>query len=260
LCVEGEEERAVRVWDEFLTERDRVHLATLPPPPKIGFGETPALLLIDHAQAALGEERLPLLESIKKYPLSMGLEAWEGVDRTRDLLDLFRERNGVVVHTTMLAGPNTPHEFYSVLRLSPPTRTRGGASRINPSGTDDYWDLVPALAPREEEIVIRKLSPSAFHGTPLSGVLRRFGVDTLLMTGNSTSGCVRASVIDAASENFRAIVVEECVYDRTQASHALNLFDMDQKYADVLPFDEVADWIRARDVFTYENERVPLEA
>jgi nicotinamidase-related amidase len=200
-------------------------------------------------------EPAALLESVRDHPQSMGLEAWDAVRLTRELLDVMRAKRGLVVHTTMLAGPNSPHEFYSALRLAPASRVRGGPSRINPGGDEAIWDIVPELAPAADEIVLRKLAPSAFHGTPLSGLLRSFGVDTLLVTGNSTSGCVRATVVDAASELFHAIVVEECVYDRTQASHAVNLFDMDQKYADVLSLGEVVTWLdKGPPLIPYANE------
>ena len=245
----------MRVWEKFLTDRDRAHLASVTAPPPVGFGNTPALLLIDNSRAALGDEPLPLLESIKKYPLSMGLEAWDAVRRSRELLDLCRSLGVLVVHTTMLAGENSPFEFYSYLRLTPGSRTRRGASQINPSGQDEVWDIVEDLKPGEDELVIRKLAPSAFYGTPLASVLRHFRVDTLLVTGNSTSGCVRATVIDAASEMFKSIVVEECVYDRTEASHAINLFDMHYKYADVLGVEEVGDWLRSN----VSGFRYPIE-
>src|SRR4051794_13774376 len=81
---------SVRVWDEFLSQRDKDHLARLPAPPPVGFGTKPALLLIDNYRAGLGDEPLPLLESIEKYPLSMGLEAWAAVTHTQRLLELCR--------------------------------------------------------------------------------------------------------------------------------------------------------------------------
>jgi maleamate amidohydrolase len=93
------------------------------------------------------------------------------------------------------------------------------------------------------EAVLRKTAPSAFFGTPLMAHLNALGADTLIVCGESTSGCVRASVVEARSYRFRVVVVEECVYDRHEATHAINLFDMHQKYADVLPLAEVLDWI-----------------
>ena len=99
--------------------------------------------------------------------------------------------------TTMLAEPNSPWEFYSVLRLDPQTRTRERvAQTINPDAKGDIFEIVPEVAPLDNEVVIRKLAPSAFWGTPLVSFLRSEHVDTLLVCGESTSGCVRATVMD----------------------------------------------------------------
>lgn len=103
-------------------------------------------------------------------------------------------------------------------------------------------DIVAAVAPRENEIVINKAKPSAFFGTPLLSYLIQFGVDSLVITGGTTSGCVRATVVDAFSYNFRVAVVEEAVFDRGQVPHAINLFDMEAKYADVLSLEELRQY------------------
>ena len=93
------------------------------------------------------------------------------------------------------------------------------------------------------ELVMRKDSPSAFWGTPLMGHLNYHNVDTIIACGETTSGCVRASVLDGCTNRYRMIVVEECVFDRHEAAHAINLFDMHQKYADVLPLAEVLEYL-----------------
>jgi trehalose 6-phosphate synthase len=93
------------------------------------------------------------------------------------------------------------------------------------------------------EAVLRKSSPSAFWGTPLVGHLNYLGVDTIITCGESTSGCVRASVVDGCTYRYRMIVVEEGVFDRHEATHAINLFDMHQKYADVLPLADALDYL-----------------
>lgn len=97
--------------------------------------------------------------------------------------------------------------------------------------------IVPQLAPQAGELVVRKTEPSAFFGTNLAPWLAQRGVRTLLVAGATTSGCVRASVVDAMSHGFRPLVVEDCVGDRALAPHDANLFDMRQKYATVLPRD-----------------------
>ncbi len=101
------------------------------------------------------------------------------------------------------------------------------------------YDIVDEVAPIAGEVVLRKTAPSAFFGTPLAAHFVQLGIDTLIIAGEATSGCVRATVVDAASYRFRVTVPEECVFDRHEATHAMNLFDLHQKYADVLPLAEV---------------------
>lgn len=98
--------------------------------------------------------------------------------------------------------------------------------------------IVPELTPASGEMVVRKTVPSAFFGTALAPWLTQHGVQTLLVAGAVTSGCVRASVVDAMSWGFRPLVVSDCVGDRAIAPHDANLFDMAQKYANVMPLDE----------------------
>ena len=99
--------------------------------------------------------------------------------------------------------------------------------------------VVDDLAPGIGEYIVRKTQPSAFFGTSLASWLHARLVDTLLVTGCTTSGCIRASVVDAMSYNFRTVVVTDCVGDRAIAPHDANLFDMEQKYADLMTSEEV---------------------
>ena len=105
------------------------------------------------------------------------------------------------------------------------------------------YEIIDEVAPLPGEAVLRKTSPSAFWGTPLIGHLNYLGIDTIITCGESTSGCVRASVVDGCTNRYRMIVVEECVFDRHEATHAINLFDMNQKYSDVLPIGEVLEYL-----------------
>jgi maleamate amidohydrolase len=100
-------------------------------------------------------------------------------------------------------------------------------------------DIIDEVAPLPGELVIAKAAPSVFSGTPLLGQLIARQIDTIVVCGESTSGCVRATVVDGCTHRFNMIVAEEGCFDRTQASHAVNLFDMNQKYADVLPLEEI---------------------
>lgn len=97
------------------------------------------------------------------------------------------------------------------------------------------YEFVEEIAPRQTDIVIPKKQASAFFGTSLASYLIGLKVDTLILTGCTTSGCVRASAVDGCQLNFKIVVPEDAVFDRSPTSHAVNLFDMASKYADVMP-------------------------
>jgi nicotinamidase-related amidase len=126
---------------------------------------------------------------------------------------------------------------------------RSAARTATPEEADRYrrrYDTVEQAAPLPGEVVLKKTAPSAFFGTPLAAHLLGAGIDTLIVCGESVSGCVRATVVDGRSYRLNMIVVEECVYDRHEATWAMNLFDMDQKYADVIPLAQALEWIRSQ--------------
>ena len=104
---------------------------------------------------------------------------------------------------------------------------------------DDMLDIHPAFAVEDGDILIRKERASAFHSTPLVAHLTRLGVSSLIVCGESTSGCVRASVVDGYSYGYHMTVAEECVFDRSQTTHKINLFDMHHKYADVMVLEDI---------------------
>jgi maleamate amidohydrolase len=104
--------------------------------------------------------------------------------------------------------------------------------------------VVPLLAPKPDETILRKTQPSAFFGTGYAEQLRQRGVDTVIVAGCTTSGCVRATVVDAMSHDFRTIVARDCVGDRSLPAHEANLFDMEQKYADLMDADAIISRLR----------------
>lgn len=220
-----------RVWDRFLTERDKAHLAKLPPPVHPGFGTAPAILSVDNYRIAVGDRPRPLLEAIDEWPSSMGLEGWDALGHIARLFEVARAVGVSVVHANRL-------EAYDDGRAP-----EGGSKRHQRLCPDAFserrYEFAEQAAPLPGEMVIRKTTPSAFFCTPLAPYLRKNGIDTLIVCGESVSGCVRASVMDGHFQGFRMMVVEECVYDRHQASWAINLFDIDQKYGEVVSLTEV---------------------
>jgi nicotinamidase-related amidase len=195
-------------------------------------GSSPALLVIDVTYGFIGRERLPILESIARYPNSCGERGWEAMERIALLVDRARQVSVPIYYTAGV----TDHAFAHAGRWRekhPRTLEQPGDAQVIPE----------PIAPVEGDIVIRKTKPSIFYGTPLLSSLVDRGVDTVIATGCTTSGCVRATVVDSFSNGFATIVVDDAVFDRGQLSHAVNLFDMDQKYADVIDTDQTLAYL-----------------
>ncbi len=187
-----------------------------------GIGARPALLIIDVQYRTVGTTSKPYWDAIKEYPTSCGDVGWDAVGNIAKLVALFRQKGFPILY---------PH-------VAPKnSATDGGrlAAKI-PSimGIDAKgYDFVEEIAPVEGDVLLPKKHPSAFFGTPLVSHLVDLGVDTLIVTGCTTSGCVRSSVTDAFAYNFKVLVPDDAVYDRSPTSHAVNLWDMNAKYADV---------------------------
>jgi maleamate amidohydrolase len=150
------------------------------------------------------------------------------VQATRPLLAAFRAAGLPIVHTRVVFADDGANKNVFCMKVPPLLTLTEGAFASQ---------TVEALTPVEGELVLRKTSASAFFSTGLSEWLRLRGVDTAVIVGCTTSGCVRATVVDAMQFNFRTIVIEDCVGDRAMGPHEANLFDMRQKYADVMPRD-----------------------
>jgi maleamate amidohydrolase len=150
------------------------------------------------------------------------------IERTVPLLAAARARRWPVAHSRIVfADDDADHNIFT---LKVP-------GMLTLKENDALSAVVPQLAPAAGELVVRKTVPSAFFGTPLAAWLAQRGVRTLVVAGCVTSGCVRASVVDAMSHGFRPLVLADCVGDRASAPHEANLFDMAQKYAAVMNRD-----------------------
>ena len=232
---------AERIWDKFLTERDkRVFAASGYGTPQ-GFGKRPALLVVDVNYAFCGEGPEPILESIKRWRNSCGEDAWEAMPVLRRLIDASRAKGVPVIYTTGTVRADLWNRGSWSWKNN---RTADDSKARQVTGVDGNT-IVPAIAPGPRDIVITKEKPSAFFGTPLASYLTLLGCDSILLTGTTTSGCVRASVLDAFSLNYRVTVIEDGCFDRSQASHAINLCDINAKYADVVGSDEALRFLSA---------------
>jgi maleamate amidohydrolase len=223
------------IWDTFLTDRDHAVYATTGYGAARGFGTRPAVVVVDVNYDFVGHEPAPILESAKIWRNSCGEEGWAGVEATVALLTAARSRSLPIFYSTSMEarGDSLGRGMW---RSSRNGEQAGVAGFVGS-------DIVKEIAPEPRDVLLRKSKPSAFFGTGLLHYLLELKVDTLLVTGTTTSGCVRATVIDAFSHNFNVAVVEECTFDRGEASHAINLFDMNAKYADVVSLQTTIDYL-----------------
>ena len=161
------------------------------------------------------------------------------LDHIKALIDAARAKGLPVIYTT---GERRPDNWDAGSWRWKSTRGEeaGGASDVNIDGNE----IVAIIAPGPRDIVIRKQKPSGFFGTNLASYLTLLGCDSVIVVGTTTSGCVRATVVDAFSLNYRVILAEEGCFDRSEASHAVSLCDMHAKYADVIATAEILDYFR----------------
>ena len=226
------------IWNKFLTERDKAVFATSGYGARGGFGKRPALLVIDVNYAFCDERPMPILESIKRWRNSCGEDAWVAMPYLKSLIDKCHAKGVPVIYTTGVRRPDNWDGGSWLWKNS-----RGGEDRRTPASNLDGNEIVTPIAPGPRDIVVYKQKPSGFFGSNLASYLTLLGCDSVIVTGTTTSGCVRATVLDAFSLNYRVALAEEGCFDRSQASHAINLCDMNAKYADVVKTAEVLAFI-----------------
>jgi maleamate amidohydrolase len=192
---------------------------------RIGFGKTPALLVVDIVKAFSDPQRM------------LGAELGPQIVATNQLLDVAHDKSVPVIFSTV-AYEDSNFKDAGVWAL----KQKGVATLV--AGSDGP-ELDPRLHYKKGDAILTKKYASCFFGTDLIPRLLAFGVDTLIITGCTTSGCVRASAVDSCQNGFRPMVVREAVGDRSQLAHDQSLFDLDAKYADVVSVDETASYLRA---------------
>lgn len=188
-----------------------------------GFGRRPALAIIDMTLGFTDPES----------PVACDLE--EPIANIEKLLDAARRASIPVIFTTIAFRESDKLTAAAYLEKIPALLVLEAGSR--------WIEIDPRIAPRETEPVLTKLFASGFFGTGMGSALTAAGVDTLIITGASTSGCVRATVVDALQYGFRTIVPREAVGDRNEQAHEANLYDIDAKYGDVISMEEVLKYL-----------------
>jgi maleamate amidohydrolase len=217
---------AKRPWDGIVPESEIEQYRKAGLGGRGGIGKRAALLVIDVQYRSMGESPKPILESMKEYGTSCGEAGWRAIPGIALLIAEFRKR-GLPVIYPYVAPKNKHHEGAFTAKMT-------GLMSVPARG----YEFVKEIAPEPGDLLLPKNQASAFFGTPLVAHLVQMGADSVVIVGCTTSGCVRGSAVDANAYNFKVIVPEDCVYDRSPTSHAVNLFDLAHKYADVVTAQE----------------------
>ena len=194
---------------------------------KVFIGPNPALLAIDVYEVVYAGGAKPPAMLAKTHPNSCGEYAHAAIEPTKQLFAAARGAGLPIFYSTGDTRSESRPNFVAATKRNRPP--------VNPA---DYA-IRPEFKPHPGDVVITKQRASVFFGTPLIAHLTQLGIQTLIVCGESTSGCVRATAVDAYSHGFHVVLVEECCFDRSLLSHKINLFDMHHKYADVMRLDEV---------------------
>lgn len=203
--------------------------------PRMELGKKPALIVVDMTNTFVLDD----------YPTGFSATGIPCAKNIKTLIDLCRKSSVPIIYTIGVSGDD---QSYRIER----GRWSDKSSSFLPKEIRDRGNEVyHLLRPQTGDVVIPKAKPSAFFGTQLVSILNYLATDTVIVTGMVTSGCVRATVIDSFSYNYKTVIPEECVADRSQISHKVNLFDMDLKYADV---------VRLPDVIRYVERLAPMQA
>jgi maleamate amidohydrolase len=190
----------------------------------VTLGSRPAVLVVDFSCGFTDPE------------CTLGADMSAEVEATRRLLDTARGKSLPVIFTTIGYEPSLKDGGLWLQKVPSLGELQIGGRWV---------EIDPRLEPREDETIVLKKGASAFFGTNLPAILVSQGVDSVILCGATTSGCIRATAIDLLQHGYPTLVPRECVADRAQAPHEANLFDINAKYADVVPLDDVLEYVES---------------
>lgn len=206
-----------RIWDRYIEEPFRSRVAEQHNPPQLT--EKSALVVVDLYNLVYEGGDRPVRELIDQFPAACGEHAYRAIEPTNKLIALFRDRRLPV--------------FFSTKDFERSQRSGNATHRPRNRPKPEDYAIYHAVDYKNTDTLIKKLRASVFFETELQSLLAANNIKNLFVAGESTSGCVRASVVDAFSLGYRVCVIEDCVFDQNSVSHAVNLYDMHHKYARV---------------------------
>ena len=197
-------------------------------------GKKVAVVVIDLYDLSYQGGAKPVAEVTKEFPSSCGVHAWEAIAPTQKLLAAARAIGLPIFYTTGETRDASKPVFVK------------STNRRSPKHGPDVYKIKSEFEPQPGDVVITKQRASGFFGTPLVAHLTQLNIDTVIIFGESTSGCVRASTVDGYSYGFHMVMAEECCFDRSPLSHKINLFDLHHKYADVMKTADIVAELERR--------------
>lgn len=239
------------IWDDVLTETDKAVFEAAGWGKRAGYGHRPAIMVIDVNYNFCGDRAEPILESIERWRYSCGEVAWTtGIPAIEKILGVARQKRLPIIYTT---NPRRPDGFDLGVWSYKSHRSEDEVDVMGHKGNE----IVVEVAPHPDDIFIEKRKPSAFFGTPLMSHLTMLGADSLILTGTTTSGCVRATAVDALSYDLRVTIPHEGVFDRGEVSHKIALFDLHMKYVDVTDLNDVLGYLTGLDTGLFDDVYPP---
>lgn len=221
------------VWENALTKVDKAVITKGGYGKKRGLGKKPILVIIDVQHNYVGVDK-PIEEQLDEWPSGGGALAWAAIRKIKELKVLADQYNIPTLYTRNVQKKTIDFDSFAL------KAERDHSKYID--GTPEA-QIVKELEPSDRDLVVDKSYASAFFGTPLISYLIKMGVDSLIIVGGSTSGCVRATAIDAVTRNFNVAVVSDAVYDRIDLSHKAGLLDLWMKYCDVVSSTDISKYI-----------------
>lgn len=244
----------VAPWDDVLDDTDRAVFQAAGWGRRAGFGQRPAIVVIDVNYNFAGDNDDPILESIKRWRYACGPEAWtRAIPAITRILDVARSKRLPVIYTT---NPRRPDGFDLGVWNDKSYRSTDVVDVLGHRGNE----IVAEVAPHDGDIFIEKRKPSAFFGTPLMSHLTMLRADSLILFGSTTSGCVRATAVDAVSYDLRVTIPHEAAFDRSQLSHKVALMDVHMKYADVTDTEDVVNYLSSLEAGLFDEVFPPAAA
>ena len=223
------------IWADLLTDQDRAVIANAGYGKARGLGTAPLLMVIDCQYNYIGADE-PVEEQQDRWPAGGGQAAWAAIRIIAGLLDTAHAADVPVIYTRNVQKRTVRFDSFAGKSTWDHSKTLDGSESSR---------IVAEIAPRDDDFILDKSYASAFYGTPLVNYLVGLGADTLIITGVSTGGCVRASAVDAVSRGFNVAVVADAVADRIVASHKVALLDLWMKYTDVMDAASITDYLES---------------